>query len=84
MSLRLSLRPHTRQQRLVQAYLDGEAGPDAARAAAAHLRECFECSEDAEIGQLVRYSLRRSLARGGVGLQERRLRRVGLDLMERA
>ncbi len=74
---------HHQLRRLVQAYLDGELHDDPARRAAEHLRECFDCSTDAETGRLVRYSLRRLAARAGPQLVELRLRRYGEDLVRR-
>lgn len=51
--------------RTVEAYVDGEL-PSAARArAAAHLRECWPCSEEAELSRMVKASLRRRPQRVG-------------------
>jgi len=74
---------HRRHRRLVEAFLDGELSDDPARRAADHLRECLDCSTDAETGRLVRSSLRRLAARAGPQLVELRLQRYGEDLVRR-
>jgi anti-sigma factor RsiW len=49
---------HRRMRRAVTAYLDGELDATDAHAVAAHLRECWACSGDAEVTRMIKRSLR--------------------------
>ncbi len=49
---------HRRLKRALSAHLDGELDAAASAVVAAHLRECWECSGDAELLRMVKRSLR--------------------------
>lgn len=48
---------HRRMQRAVSAFVDGEVDAGTAASVEAHLRECFDCSGDAELARMVKASL---------------------------
>ncbi|MGH9245183.1 MAG: zf-HC2 domain-containing protein [Acidimicrobiales bacterium] len=48
---------HRRMKRAVSAYVDGELDDAAAAAVAVHLRECWDCSGDADLTRMVKRSL---------------------------
>jgi anti-sigma factor RsiW len=54
---------------------DGELSPSLRRPVQAHLRECWECSENIEVLRMVKASLRRQSARLAP-METARLRRV--------
>ena len=69
---------HRRTKRLLSAYADGELDQAASAAVAAHLRECWGCSGDAEITRMVKRSLRNLGDRDALGTL--RLRRFATQL----
>lgn len=73
-------RGHRRIRRLVLAYLDGELAPVEAARARAHLRECWDCSLDAEWTGLIKAALRRWDRRRPSQLAGRRLGELAAEL----
>ena len=69
-------RGHRRIRQLVPAYLDGELALVEAAQVRAHLRECWDCSQDVEWTQLIKAALRSWGRRRPSQLASRRL--VGL------
>ncbi len=60
--------------------MDGELDTATAATIAAHLRECWECSGDAELARLVKRSLRNLATRERDALATARLRRFAAGL----
>lgn len=60
--------------RLIGPYVDGELPPRERQAVAAHLRECWRCSGDADAARLIKRSLREAPQRAPASLAEARLR----------
>ncbi|MPY93714.1 MAG: hypothetical protein GEV08_11835 [Acidimicrobiia bacterium] len=71
---------HRRMKQAVSAFLDGELDPPVMAEVHAHLRRCWDCSSDAELGRLVKRSLRHLAARDQDTLGARRLRRFAAHL----
>ncbi|MGH9177706.1 MAG: zf-HC2 domain-containing protein [Acidimicrobiales bacterium] len=71
---------HRRLQRAVSAFVDGELDADAAAVVAAHLRECWECSGEADLARLMKASLRQLRDRDEDALAAMRLRRFASQL----
>jgi anti-sigma factor RsiW len=69
---------HRRMRRAVTAHVGGELDPAAAAAVAAHLRECWPCSGDAELTRMITRSLRNR--RDSDALAAIRLRRFATGL----
>ncbi len=66
---------HVRLRAHVGAFVDGELSGPRLLAVAAHLRECWACSGDAETLRCVRAALRRHRAQAPAPLALRRLTR---------
>lgn len=50
---------HRRRRRQVMAYVDGEVDVTDAHDAAEHLRECWDCSGEAELLRVTKHALNR-------------------------
>lgn len=71
---------HRRMQRAVTAYVDGELDAATAATVSAHLRDCFDCSGDAELARIVKASLHNLADRERDALTAVRLRRFAAGL----
>ncbi|WP_372595216.1 zf-HC2 domain-containing protein [Actinotalea sp.] len=71
----MNLLRHRRLRRRLVPYLDGELDAGPAGEVAAHLRDCWGCSGDAETNRLIRAALRHMGADGTVSLPVVRLQR---------
>lgn len=71
---------HRRMQRAVTAFVDGELDRKMQAAVEAHLRECWDCSGDAELARMVKVSLRNLADRQRDALTAVRLRRFATSL----
>lgn len=71
---------HRRMKRALSAYVDGELDAPTSDAVAAHLRECWDCSGDAEIIRMVKRSLRTLGDRERDALGALRVRRFASQL----
>lgn len=71
---------HRRMQRAVTAFVDGELDAAAAVIVEAHLRDCFDCSGDAELARMVKASLHNLADRQRDVLSAVRLRRFATGL----
>jgi anti-sigma factor RsiW len=71
---------HRRMQRAVSAFVDGEVDAATAATVEAHLRECFDCSGDAELARMVKVSLDKLADRQRDVLTAIRLRRYATRL----
>jgi anti-sigma factor RsiW len=67
-------------RRAVSAFVDGELDDAAAAVVEAHLRDCFDCSGDAELARLVKVSLRNLADRERDAVTAVRLRRFAAAL----
>ncbi|MPY91855.1 MAG: hypothetical protein GEV08_01985 [Acidimicrobiia bacterium] len=72
-----------RMKHTVSAFLDGELEPSVMAKVEAHLRRCWECSSDYELGRLVKSSLRNLATRDRDALAAMRLRRFAARLGRR-
>ncbi|MGH2686464.1 MAG: hypothetical protein ACRDJP_13455 [Actinomycetota bacterium] len=50
---------HRRRRRQVMAYVDGEVDANVGHDAAEHIRECWDCSGEADLLRLVKHALNR-------------------------
>lgn len=71
---------HRRMQRAVSAFVDGELDRGMEAAVEAHLRECWDCSGDAELAHMVKVSLHHLADRERDALTAVRLRRFAAGL----
>lgn len=71
---------HRRLQRAVSAFVDGEVDAATATAVEAHLRDCFDCSGDAELARMAKVSLHNLADRQRDVLTAVRLRRFASGL----
>jgi len=71
---------HRRMQRAVTAFVDGELDSATEAAVEAHLRDCFDCSGDAELERMVKESLHNLADRRRDVLTAVRLRRFATGL----
>lgn len=71
---------HRRMRRVVSALVDGELDATTAAAVRAHLRDCFDCSGDAELARMVKASLRNRADRERDAVTVARLRRFATRL----
>jgi anti-sigma factor RsiW len=71
---------HRRMQRAVTAFVDGELDAATAATVASHLRDCFDCSGDAELARMVKASLHNVAHRERDLLTAVRLRRFATTL----
>lgn len=71
---------HRRMQRAVTALVDGELDAATQAAVEAHLRDCFDCSGDAELARMVKASLHNLADRQRDALTAVRLRRFAAGL----
>ena len=71
---------HRRMQRAVTASVDGELDAATAAAVEAHLRDCWDCSGDAELARMVKASLHNLADRERDALTAVRLRRFATGL----
>ncbi|MGQ0618279.1 MAG: zf-HC2 domain-containing protein [Acidimicrobiia bacterium] len=71
---------HRRMQRAVTAFVDGELDASTAAAVETHLRDCWDCSGDAELARMVKASLRNLAHRDRDALAAVRLRRFATGL----
>ncbi len=67
-------------QRAVTAFVDGELDAATAALVEAHLRDCFDCSGDAELARMVKTSLQNLGQRQRDVLTTARLRRFATGL----
>ena len=67
-------------RRAVEAYVDGELGPDVATEVARHLSSCWECSTVAETLRLLKQALRQQRCKRPATVAEHRLRRFAAEL----
>lgn len=74
---------HRRMQRAVTAFVDGELEEAAATVVKAHLRDCFDCSGDAELARMVKMSLQHLAGRQRDALTAVRLWRFAAGLTSR-
>jgi anti-sigma factor RsiW len=71
---------HRRMQRAVTAFVDGELDATTTLTVEEHLRDCFDCSGDAELTRMVKASLGHLADREQEALTARRLRRFATGL----
>ncbi len=71
---------HRRMQRAVTAFVDGELDAATEVTVEAHLRDCFDCSGDAELARMVKVSLHNLADRQRDALTAVRLRRFATGL----
>ena len=71
---------HRRMQRAVTAFVDGELDAATAATVEEHLRDCFDCSGDAELTRMVKASLENLADRERDALTALRLRRFATGL----
>jgi anti-sigma factor RsiW len=71
---------HRRMRRAVSAFVDGELDTGLAAIVEGHLRDCFDCSGDAELARMVKASLRNLAARERDAVTAARLRRFATRL----
>jgi anti-sigma factor RsiW len=67
----------------LSAYVDGELDEQASASVAAHLRDCWDCSANAELAHLLKRSLQNLRERHGDTLGVARLRRFADGLTTR-
>jgi anti-sigma factor RsiW len=71
---------HRRMKRAVSAYVDGELKAGGSAIVADHLRECSDCSGEAELTRMLKRSLRNLADRDRDALATLRLRRFASRL----
>lgn len=71
---------HRRMQRAVTAFVDGELDHQTEATVEAHLRDCFDCSGDAELARMIKASLHNLADRQRDVLTTVRLRRFATGL----